>query len=77
MKDWVQEFLDVVQFVVVIGDCVIWGGIFVVLLNLSEFMGMQFYKEVKGGYLGFDFKFKGGLLVINILGCLVYLDWVM
>ena len=37
---------------------------------------MQFHKEAKGGYLGPDFKSKGGLPVINIPGCPAHPDWV-
>jgi hydrogenase small subunit len=72
----VQELSDAAQFVVAIGDCATWGGIPAVPPNPSESTGMQFHKEAKGGYLGPDFKSKGGLPVINIPGCPAHPDWV-
>lgn len=40
MKNWVKELVEIVSFVVVVGDCVIYGGILVMVLNFSEFEGL-------------------------------------
>jgi hydrogenase small subunit len=37
---------------------------------------MQFLKKAKGGFLGADYKSKGGLPVINIPGCPAHPDWI-
>ncbi len=76
MKDWVKELSAVAAFVVAIGDCATWGGIPAVSPNPTESIGMQFLKKEKGGYLGADFKSKGGLPVINIPGCPAHPDWI-
>lgn len=74
-KDWVVELAKVAKYVVAIGDCATWGGIMAVPPNPSESTGMQFHKKEKGGFLGEDFKSKGGLPVINIPGCPAHPDW--
>lgn len=69
MKDWVSDLAKVAGYVVAIGDCATWGGIPAVAPNPSESTGMQFLKKEKGGFLGANYKSKGGLPVINIPGC--------
>jgi hydrogenase small subunit len=76
MMDWIKKLSDVAGFVVAIGDCATWGGIPAVPPNPSESTGMQFLKNVKGGFLGPDYKSKGGLPVINIPGCPAHPDWI-
>lgn len=76
MKDWVKELAAVAGYVVAIGDCATWGGIPAVAPNPSESTGMQFLKKDKGGFLGANYKSKGGLPVINIPGCPAHPDWV-
>lgn len=76
MKDWVKELAAVAGFTVAIGDCATWGGIPAVPPNPSESTGMQFLKKDKGGFLGANYKSKGGLPVINIPGCPAHPDWI-
>jgi hydrogenase small subunit len=76
MKDWVKELAAVAGYTVAIGDCATWGGIPAVPPNPSESTGMQFHKKQKGGFLGANYKSKGGLPVINIPGCPAHPDWV-
>ena len=76
MKDWVKELAAVAGFTVAIGDCATWGGIPAVPPNPSESTGMQFLKKDKGGFLGSNYKSKGGLPVINIPGCPAHPDWI-
>ena len=76
MKDWVRELSEVAGFVVAIGDCATWGGIPAVEPNPSESTGVQFLKKEKGGFLGANYKSKGGLPVINIPGCPAHPDWI-
>ncbi len=76
MKDWILELSKAVGYVVAIGDCATWGGIPAVPPNPSESTGMQFLKKKKGGFLGPDYKSKGGLPVINIPGCPAHPDWI-
>lgn len=76
MQEWVKELAAVAGYVVAIGDCATWGGIPAVPPNPSESTGMQFLKKEKGGFLGANYKSKGGLPVINIPGCPAHPDWV-
>jgi uptake hydrogenase small subunit len=76
MQDWVRELAAVAGYVVAIGDCATWGGIPAVPPNPSESTGMQFHKKDKGGFLGANYKSKGGLPVINIPGCPAHPDWI-
>jgi hydrogenase small subunit len=76
MKDWVADLAKVAGYVVAIGDCATWGGIPAVPPNPSESTGMQFHKKEKGGFLGANYKSKGGLPVINIPGCPAHPDWI-
>lgn len=76
MKDWIKELSAVAGYVVAIGDCATWGGIPAVAPNPSESTGMQFLKKEKGGFLGANYKSKGGLPVINIPGCPAHPDWI-
>ncbi|GAB4191649.1 MAG: hydrogenase [Thermoflexibacter sp.] len=76
MKDWVKELASVAAYTVAIGDCATWGGIPAVPPNPSESTGMQFHKQKLGGFLGANYKSKGGLPVINIPGCPAHPDWI-
>jgi hydrogenase small subunit len=76
MQDWIRELSQVVGYVVAIGDCATWGGIPAVAPNPSESTGMQFLKKDKGGFLGKNYKSKGGLPVINVPGCPAHPDWI-
>lgn len=76
MQDWVSDLSKVAGYVVAIGDCATWGGIPAVPPNPSESTGVQFHKTQKGGFLGANFKSKGGLPVINIPGCPAHPDWI-
>lgn len=76
MKDWLQDLAAVASFVVAVGDCATWGGIPAMAPNPSESTGLQFLKRQTGGFLGADYKSKGGLPVINIPGCPAHPDWI-
>lgn len=76
MKDWVREISDHAGIVVAIGDCAAFGGLTIVPPNPSGSTGMQFHRDVKGGFLGADFVSKAGLPVINIPGCPAHPDWI-
>jgi NiFe hydrogenase small subunit HydA len=76
MKDWVKELAAVAGYTVAIGDCASWGGIPALPPNPTESTGLQFIKTNKGGYLGPNYKSKGGLPVINIPGCPAHPDWI-
>ncbi|TAF63547.1 MAG: hydrogenase [Cytophagales bacterium] len=76
MKDWVKELAAVAGYVVAIGDCATWGGIPAVPPNPSESTGVQFHKQKIGGFLGANYRSKGGLPVINIPGCPAHPDWI-
>jgi hydrogenase small subunit len=76
MMDWIKELSAVAGFVVAIGDCATWGGIPAVPPNPSESTGVQFHKDKIGGFLGANYKSKGGLPVINIPGCPAHPDWI-
>jgi hydrogenase small subunit len=76
MKYWVKELAAVAAYTVAIGDCATWGGIPAVPPNPSESTGMQFHKQKLGGFLGANYKSRGGLPVINIPGCPAHPDWI-
>ncbi|MEK3643750.1 hydrogenase small subunit [Aeribacillus sp. FSL M8-0235] len=75
-KNWIWDFAHKAQYVVAIGDCACWGGIPATKPNPSESIGLQYMKEERGGFLGTQFRSKGGLPVINIPGCPAHPDWV-
>ena len=72
----IRDRSEVAGFVVAIGDCATWGGIPAVEPNPSESTGVQFLRKEKGGFLGANYKSKGGLPVINIPGCPAHPDWI-
>jgi hydrogenase small subunit len=76
MKDWLGDLAAVAGFVVAVGDCATWGGIPAMAPNPSQSQGLQFLKRNKGGFLGTDYRSKGGLPVINIPGCPAHPDWI-
>lgn len=77
MIEWVQVLVEKVIYMVVVGFCVVYGGIIVVGLNDIDVIGLQYDGEMCGGLLGKDFVFGSGQQVVNIVGCLIYLDWVI
>jgi len=76
MKDWIKELSKAAAYVVAIGDCASWAGIPGTPPNPTSSNGLQFYRKEKGGFLGADYKSKGGLPVINIPGCPAHPDWI-
>lgn len=76
MVEWVRALSKVAGYVVAIGDCAAWGGIPAVPPNPTDSTGLQFHKDLKGGFLGEGFVSKGGLPVINIPGCPAHPDWI-
>jgi hydrogenase small subunit len=76
MTEWITELSSVASIVVGVGDCAAYGGLPTVSPNPSESTGLQFHREVKGGYLGKDWVSKAGLPVINIPGCPAHPDWI-
>jgi uptake hydrogenase small subunit len=76
MQEWVSELARVAGYVVAIGDCASWGGIPATSPNPTESTGLQFLKRAHGGYLGADYRSRGGLPVINVPGCPAHPDWI-
>lgn len=74
---WVCELVVKVWYVLVVGSCVVWGGIIVGGDNFIDVCGLQYEDDCIGGLFGVDFCLISGLLVINIVGCFMYLSWVI
>ena len=66
-KDLVAKLAAQADIVIAAGTCACYGG--VTAAGESEASGLQFSGEIKGGFLGRNFKSKTGLPVINIPGC--------
>lgn len=76
--EWVECLVGQVKWVFVIGLCMVYGGLLVNILgNLLEVCGLQYDIDMLGGLFGVNFQLGGGLLVVNIVGCLMYLGWVV
>jgi len=76
MTDWIRELAAQASIVVGVGDCAAFGGLPTVDPNPSDSTGLQFHRDVKGGFLGADWKSKAGLPVVNIPGCPAHPDWI-
>jgi hydrogenase small subunit len=76
MKQWVRELSAIAEYVIAIGDCASWGGIPAIDPNPTKSQGLQFLKRNHGGFLGREFRSKGGLPVLNIPGCPAHPDWI-
>ncbi len=66
-KDLVAELAAAATFVVAAGTCAAFGGFGTE--GGTEATGLQFLKHNPGGFLGAEFRSRGGLPVINLPGC--------
>jgi Ni,Fe-hydrogenase I small subunit len=66
-KVLVEELARRAGVVVAVGTCASFGGIG--SMGEVEAVGLQFRKDVKGGFLGETFQSREGLPVINLPGC--------
>lgn len=66
-KDLVAELAAAASFVVAAGTCAAFGGFGTE--GGTEATGLQFLKHNPGGFLGAEFRSRGGLPVINLPGC--------
>lgn len=66
-KDIAARLAARAQHVVAVGTCASYGGI--PAIGATEATGLQFDRDVRGGFLGADFVGCGGLPVINLPGC--------
>jgi hydrogenase small subunit len=71
-KDLVSGLAGRARYVVALGTCASFGGIGAE--GETEATGVQFLKWDKGGFLGKEFRGRGGLPVINLPGCPVHCD---
>ena len=67
-KDLIYELCHKAKYVVAVGTCSSFGG-FGSNEDDMDGIGLQFHHDVKGGFLGEDFKAKSGYPVINLPGC--------
>lgn len=63
----IKELAEVAQNIVAVGTCASFGG--VSSRKTIEATGLQYDKDIRGGFLGEKFKAKSGLPVINLAGC--------
>lgn len=66
-KNLVAQLAKQARFVVAVGTCASFGGIGAD--GEVESTGLQFHKNIKGGFLGENFQAKSGLPVVNLPGC--------
>jgi len=66
-KDLITGLTSMAKYVLAVGTCSSFGGI--TAACGVEASGLQFLKRESGGFLGEEFRSKGGLPVINIPGC--------
>jgi len=71
-KDLIAGLAKKAQYVVAVGTCAGFGGIG--RDGEIEATGMQFHREIPGGFLGEEFRSKSGLPVINLAGCPCHSD---
>lgn len=76
-KDIVKSLAKVANYVIAAGTCASWGGIPATGPNPTDATGLQFHKNKRGGFLGTDFKSRGGFPVINIPGCPAHPQWII
>jgi len=76
-KDWVMDLAKVCQYMLAVGTCSSFGGIYTAGPNPTDSTGLQFLHAQKGGLLGADYSTKSGLPVINIPGCPAHPDWLI
>ncbi len=74
-KNLVAALAQRAGFVVAVGTCASFGGIGAD--GDVEACGAQFLKAEKGGFLGEEFRARGGLPVINLPGCPCHCDAVL
>ena len=76
-KDWIENLSKVCKYLIAVGTCASFGGIPAAGPNPTQAVGLQFYGNKKGGFLGTDYVSKSGFPVINIPGCPAHPDWIM
>jgi len=64
-------------YTVAVGTCASFGGIMACGRNPMGAVGLQFYRDDKGGLLGADYRSRGGLPVVNVPGCPAHPDWII
>jgi len=77
MIDWVRRLAPLARDVLAIGSCAAWGGVSAGGGNPTDACGLQYDDDRVGGLLGFDFRARSGLPVINVAGCPTHPDWVV
>ena len=76
-KDWVRDLAQVSHYTMAIGTCASFGGIPGAGTNPLDAVGLQFFRDKKGGLLGATYTSKGGFPVVNIPGCPAHPDWIV
>ena len=66
-KDLIHLLAHQARYVIALGTCAAYGG--VNARERVESVGLQYDKNVRGGFLGEDFVAQSGTPVINLAGC--------
>ena len=77
MQSWIGDLARMAKHVVAVGSCAAFGGITSAGGNATEARGLSYDGEKRGGFLGREFRAKGGLPVVNIAGCPTHPNWVI
>ncbi len=75
LSEWVRRFANSARYTVAVGTCASFGGLMSVGSNPMGAMGVQFYHDQFGGFLGGQYRSESGLPVINVPGCPAHPDW--
>ena len=77
LTEWIRAIAASADYTVAVGTCASFGGIMACGRNPMGTTGLQYYRAEKGGFLGADYRSRGGLPVVNVPGCPAHPDWII
>ena len=77
LTERIRAIAGAAAYTVAVGTCASFGGIMACGRNPMGAVGLQFYRDDKGGLLGADYRSRGGLPVVNVPGCPAHPDWII
>lgn len=77
LSEWISLIARSADYTVAVGTCACFGGVMACGRNPMSLMGLQYYRDQKGGLLGAAYRARSGLPVVNIPGCPAHPDWMI